>query len=345
MKAAVLTEKEQLEFADLPLPRLEPGDVLVEVKACGICRTDMKAYHLGQKDVHMPRILGHEISGIVAFTTGGSGEKLANKRVHVSPGISCGKCRFCLSGNEHLCNSIGVLGFHLDGGFAEYVRVPARAVELGVLTALPQQLDYTQATLSEPLACCINMQEKMKIKPGFTIFIAGAGTLGLLNARLAEMAGAQVIICDDNPKRLSHARQTDSWKVIDTSTDNLSDAIQNITRGEGVDAAIPCCPGTDAFNVSLTSLKKQGVFGYFSGIVFQNEQDFSAINHIHYRELSVHGAYGCAIRHNRKALRLINSGKINVNDLITSKIPLESLEEGINMVRILDGIKTVVEFN
>lgn len=345
MKAALLEGIRNLKITEVETPGCEAGEVLVKVGACGLCRTDMKAYKLGQRDLRLPRILGHEIAGTVAETGGGVLHVRPGDGVQVSPGLSCGCCRYCLGGLHHMCDSVQIMGFHYDGGFAEYVLVPANGVNHGVLNKIPDHLSFQEAALTEPLACCVNMQETVRVGLGDVVAIFGAGPLGILNARLAKARGAgPVILVEMNEERLAAASGRDFDYCVDALRDSPVDRIMEVTGGRGADVVIPCCPSPETFGYGLEFLAKKGRFGFFSGLLHEPQAPAPApdLNMIHYKELSVHGAYGCSSLHNRTALALLASGAIKVKDMITRTIVLDELLSGLEDIVSMKETKIVL---
>lgn len=343
MKAAVLKGIENIKIVEAAVPKCGRGQVLVKVEACGICRTDMKAYYYGQRDLHLPRILGHEITGIVEKTGSGVTQVKTGDRVQIAPGLPCGCCRYCLRGWHQLCDSVQIMGFHYDGGFAEYVLVPANGVNHGVLNRIPVSLSFAEAALTEPLACSVSMQEAVRVGLGDTVVIFGAGPLGILNAKLAKARGAgEIILIEINEARLDAAAKKEFDRCVNGLRDDPVKQVLEITGGSGADVVIPCCPSPAAFCDGLAMLAKRGRFGFFSGLLIDSQPFSVEYNLIHYRELSVHGAYGCSAEHNRTAMELLENGVIKVKDMITRSIPLDEVLSGLKMVADMQETKIVI---
>jgi L-iditol 2-dehydrogenase len=233
---------------------------------------------------------------------------------------------------HHLCDQIKIMGFHYDGGFADYVLVPENGVKNGVLNKIPESLTFYEAALVEPLACCVNMQETAGIQLGDSVVIFGAGPLGILNAKLARKRGADRIILVEKKKPRIDAAQGGFDDVINSGEENVFSRIQEITNGKGANAAIPCCPDPQTFADSLALLGKKGRLCFFSGLVMEEQAPKIDLNLIHYKELAVFGAYGCSSRHNRIALELMANEMILVQDMTTRILPLTDLVLGIEMV-------------
>ncbi len=343
MKAALLKGIKDLIITRVQTPKCKKGEVLVKVEACGICRTDMKAYNYGQRDLQLPRVLGHEITGTVVELGEGVTQTKLGERVQVAPGLPCGSCHYCLRGLHQMCDFVQIMGFHYDGGFAEYVLVPANGVSHGVINEIPNHLSFEEATLTEPLACSINMQDAVRISLGDTVIIFGAGPLGILNAILARARGAGIVILIEiDEARLGFAKNRGFDCCINSLQADPLKKVMEITGGRGADVVIPCCPCPTTFGDGLTMLAKRGRFGFFSGLLIGSEPFQVDLNIIHYRELRVYGAYGCSAQHNRNAIELLGSGIIQVKDMITRTIPLDKVLSGLNMVAARQEMKIVI---
>lgn len=345
MKAAVLQDIGDLQVVEIPDPDLHGEDIVIKVKACGVCRTDWKAYTLGQRDLKLPRILGHEITGTIAAMPSADGRFRAGDQVQVSPGLPCGRCHYCRRGWDHLCAEQQVLGFNRDGGFAEYLQIPAQTAYLGVLNLIPEHISPAEASLVEPLACSLNMQESMDTGPADDLIIWGLGPLGILNARLARARGvANVIGIESNPTRYRFARELGLACCLNPERHNLAAEISLRTGRRGATAAITCCADANAWQELLHLLGKRGRLGYFSGLTGERHMLAGELNPIHYLELTVLGAYGCSTRHNRLALQMIAKGAVITRDIITRKIGLAEIETALKGMTHYQTLKTVVEF-
>ena len=158
MKAALLKSPGQLVITQVPAPEPPAKGLLVKMEACSICATDIKMFRHGQRDLIYPRILGHEIAGVVIETGAGDTPFSSGDRVQIAPGISCNRCPACQRGAPNQCDHIGIFGFTHHGGFAQYLAVPAESVACGAVNLIPPGLSFVEATFAEPLACCLNGQ-------------------------------------------------------------------------------------------------------------------------------------------------------------------------------------------
>jgi L-iditol 2-dehydrogenase len=345
MKAALLEGINKLRITNVPTPKCKQGEVLIKVGVCGMCRTDMKAYMYGQRDLRLPRIIGHEIAGTVVEMGEGVTQVKLGDRVQVAPGLPCGSCSYCLQGLHHMCDYVQIIGFHYDGGFAEYVLVPNNGVSCGVLNKIPEELSFQEAAITEPLACSINMQESLQVGLGDIVIIFGAGPLGILNAKLAVARGAnKVILIEINENRLAIAKNREFHYCVNPLQTNSIKEVMEVTGGRGADVVIPCCPDPDVVGTGLAMLSKRGRFGFFSGLMMNFGSIKVDFNLIHYKELRVYGAYGCSSLHNRTAVEMLVTEKVKVKDMITRCIQLEEVISGIKMIADMKEMKIVINF-
>ncbi|MCL1803291.1 MAG: alcohol dehydrogenase catalytic domain-containing protein [Eubacteriaceae bacterium] len=298
MKRAVLTDYGKLEIINGPALQARPYEAVVDIEVCGVCRTDKKAFLIGQKDLVLPRVLGHEIVGSISSLGESAAGFGIGDRVQVHPGEFCGACETCINGNDHLCSKMQIIGFHLDGGFSEQVAVPA-----ALLTKVPDGLGSLAASLAEPLACSINIIKRLDIK-GADIAIYGAGPLGVLSAQLARHFGAGRIAIVEPMAERRQAAQALCDLAIGYGPGTQGDLLE-WTNGAGLGACLCCCPGNGAFSSAISVLAKRGRLGFFSGLTDADPIAASVLNAIHYRELTVVGSYGCSIADTRLALELL----------------------------------------
>lgn len=312
MKSLILEQIDELKFEEIPEPVPNEGEAIVRVKRCALCRTDAKIWAHGHRDLVLPRILGHEICGIREDT---------NERVVVWPGEACGKCAHCLTGAENLCNDIKILGFSRDGGFAEKV-----AVKKSSLLRLSDNLDDDVACLAEPLACAINALQQAKVTSGDSVLIFGAGSVGLLLALAADAIGASPFIAEINLDKL---HKSESFRA------RLGIHGLESPDSRYFDVAINACPSLETLSQGISRLGKGGRFCLFSG--FNQDVNFSAraLNEVHYRQLHVIGAYGCARNHVEIALTVLDTYQETVRLLIDEQITLEKVPSALR--RILRG--------
>jgi len=344
MKAAVLNGIEDLEIREIPRPTPSNHQILIKVRACTICGTDIKVYHHGHKHIRFPRVIGHEIAGeIVEVGSKVQGYRVGEK-VAVAPAIPCGKCFYCRRGMQSMCVNLKAIGYHYDGGFAEFMLVPENAIHNGCVNYIPQNLSFEEAALAEPLACAINGQELSKIGMGDVVVVIGAGPLGCIHMQLARAKGAiKVILVELSPKRIQFAKETISPDVIiNPSQEDAAKRIKEETEGRGADKVIVACGNGRAQEESLHMVRARGIVNFFGGL--PKDKPFIKFNSnlVHYGEFYVVGTHGSAPRHNKLALNLISQGKIRVKRLITHRLPLEKLREGLRLAENSKAMKVLI---
>ena len=342
MKAAILTEPGNLNVIEAPFPVCPAGGVLVKVMACGICAADVKMVTKGHRALVYPRILGHEIAGIVSQ----SRTKLFKEgdRVQVAPGLRCGTCSQCRRGADNQCENREILGFTQNGGFADFVAVPIEGSLVGTLTPIPDHVSYKNATLTEPLACCINAQDKIAVGDKDIVLIIGAGPMGLLHAALARLKGVdKVLIAEIETHRRKVAQLFGAHRAFDPTRKNFFEAVTDATEQNGVNVIIFACSEAGFDKKFIKLLAPGGRVSLFSGTSALFSQIQLDLNLVHYHEFVLAGAYGCSADQNRRALDLIASRKLSFQEIITRLVTLDNIVEGFEHTKSKNGLKSIME--
>lgn len=235
MKSLVWTGANVMEMKETTKPEVGERDVLIKVKIAGVCGSEIEGY-LGNNSLRMPPlIMGHEFSGDVVEIGNRVKDISVGQRVVINPLLSCGRCHSCLKGLENLCETRALIGIHRSGAFADYTVVPASAV-----WKIPDNLDYTTASLAEPLACSLRAVRRVMTKHPFAnVVVYGAGTIGLLSALVAQLMGAShVIILDIQRERLQTAKDSGVAHTLLSNQSDLKKQVEAITGEKGIDAII-----------------------------------------------------------------------------------------------------------
>ncbi len=343
MKAGILERLECLTVREVPDPRLERGSIILKVRACSICSTDLRIFHYGHPRVRLPHILGHEIAGeVIAVGEGVKGYGLGD-RVAVTPTVACGECFYCRKGQHVYCQRRKSFGYQLAGGYAEYLYIPPEAVAYGVLNRFPQTVSFVEASLAEPLACCLRAQRSAGVSAGTVVAIIGAGPIGLMHARLARANGAtQVILVERDTARLGGRDLEGVSSVVDSSREDPQTAVAGYTEGRGADVVIVACSSPEAQTQSLHLAGNGGRVNFFGGLPPEKPLITIDSNVIHYREISVQGAHGSTPKDNYEALEMIARGIVKVSDLISHTFPLESIVEAFRFAESREGMHVAV---
>ncbi len=328
---------------EIPVPEIKKDEILIAVKAAAICGTDVRMLQYGAKNItaETPLVQGHEVSGVIARVGADVTAYKEGQRVAVAPNFGCGVCGPCVRGDSHLCAGYRALGIHLDGGFAEYMLVPGRAVAAGNITLLADSVSFEEAAVNEALSCAYNGSERCAVRPGDDVLVIGAGPIGIMHAMLAKMAGAgRVFINDLSAERLSVCKSVDENFI--TVQHDIREAIAEATGGEGVQVCITACPAPAAQALALELCGVNGRINFFGGIPAEKEPVAVNTNLIHYKQLIVSGTTRASLTQFRKTLQFISTGILNVKPLITAVMPLSKIGEGFDRAAAGDGLKNVI---
>jgi len=337
VKVARFYSLDDIRLEEVPVPKIGAGEILVQVKACGLCGSDLMGWYVREK---APAVLGHEPAGVVAEVGEGVEEFEVGDRVFVHHHVPCFVCHNCLRGHHTLCETFKAT--HIDpGGFAEYIRVPALNVERDVLK-LPSDLTFDQATLIEPLACCIRGIERAGIQRGDTVAVIGAGVMGLIHVQLAKLFGAGTIAATDfSAFRLETARRLGADFAFD-AREEVSNKLREANEGRGADVVIVTAGNIEAVEQGLALAGKGGTVLLFAPTPPGSLLSVSP-HHLFFSEITITASYSCSPLETRQALKLIHGGRIEVEELITHHFDLAGVSEAIRLAaKAGESLKVVI---
>lgn len=322
MKAMLLTEYKNLEVTEMPEPEIGSNDVLVEVRACGICGSDIHGYDGSSGRRIPPLVMGHEAAGVVTKVGGDIEDFAIGDRVTFDSTVSCGHCKFCRAGNINLCDNRKVLGvscgeYRQHGAFAQFVAVPQN-----ILYKIPDGLAFEHAAMIEAVSIAVHAANRAPVKLGDTAVVVGSGMIGLLVIQAIRLAGcSQVVAVDLDDDRLQLAKKLGADVTLNAKTDNVVEEIMGLTNGQGADIAIEVVGATVTIETAIAATRKGGSITLVGNLAPRVEIPLQAIVT---RELTVYGS--CASNGEYPAcIDLLERGDIQVEPLITAKA---SLEEG-----------------
>ncbi len=322
-----------------PISHPGNGEVLLKVVAATTCGTDLKTYLRGHPLLmsKIPSGFGHEVAGVVAAVGPDVTQCVEGDAVVVANSAPCNECFFCRKGNFSLCEDLLLL----NGAYAEYLLVPERIVRTNLYHLKPGT-SFIAAALTEPLACAIHGIEACNIVPGDTVLILGSGPLGLLLCAVAKLRGAQTIIIGHNLERLTLASQSGADVVIDTtgySKEEQRDAALSHTAAQrGADIVIEAVGMPETWELATTLARPGGLVNFFGGCPSGSRVSFET-QPIHYSELTFRGVFHHTPRYFAQAFELIQERLIDVEGLITARLPLESTIEAFRLLMRKQGIK------
>lgn len=346
MKAATYRGAQDIAVEERPAPELSAGDARVVVESVGVCGTDVRIYK-GEHRAYAGaagRIPGHEIVGRLVEVAGEVPPGLSlDDPVFVAPNLGCGRCEQCARGNENLCPTTDGIGITLDGGFAEQLVVPARAVSAGNLIRLDEAGDRDAAVLIEPLACVLRGQEKVDVHEGDSVLVGGGGPVGLLHVALAVARGASLVICSEpSAARRDAARRAGAAVVVDPSQEDVGAVVAEATGGRGVDVVITAAPVHSMQTEAVQLAAVGGRVLFFGGLPKSRPTVELDSNAIHYKELLVAGTTASSLEDCRRAAELVTSGRIDLGGLVSDVFGLEDFSSAVEKVQDGSALKVVI---
>jgi L-iditol 2-dehydrogenase len=336
MRALVCERAGVAALRDIPVPVPGPGEIVVKVAVALTCGTDLKLLQRGHPKIPFPVTLGHEFAGTV-HAAGDGAPFTAGERVTCAVSGPCGDCPECRAGRENLCAT--AFDAPVFGGFAEYVRVPARVVARG-LRAFRERVSFEAAALLDPLASVLHGLARAPVQSDSTLLIVGAGPIALLFAILGREKGAKVLVAGRRPARLaSFAAQ--AAEPIDLTCETLGPAVSARTEGRGADLVVDTTGDAGLVPELLPLVRRGGTLLLFAGMPGGAGVTLDAAR-LHYDEVSVVGSFHYTPADADRALELLTGGWIPVRALVTATRPLAEWAEAFAALRNGDGMKTAL---
>ncbi|MBA2519000.1 MAG: zinc-dependent alcohol dehydrogenase family protein [Chloroflexia bacterium] len=328
MRAVVVDEPRAIRVVDVPTPEPGPDEVLIRTGACGICGTDLHIIDGEFPPTKYPVVPGHEFGGeVMAFGKNVTGFKRGDL-VGVDPTLNCGACYFCQRGMANLCERWAAVGITAQGGFAEYLAIPARTVY-----PLPAGMSLATASLIEPLSCVVRGFHRLHPEVGESYLVYGAGPMGLLNAQVARFNGAsRVAIVDINQGRLNRARDAFGFDLVGTSWEAVRDA-----EPRGFDNVIEATGVTKVAERAIDAVKRRGKLLLF-GVCPPGETAAYDAYRIYNEEITILGTMA-VLKSYGPAIDILAAGAIRADLMITNTFPLDDFSEAVDFVRRGDGLK------
>ncbi len=344
MLAAVLEGLNQLQVREVPTPHPDDDTLLVRVRACAICGSDIRILRHGSPRVRPPAIPGHEIAGDVVEVGRNVQSFRPGDRVAMAGDIPCGICSFCRDGHGNNCQTNLALGYQFPGGFAEYLVAPSLLLRYGPIHRIPESLSYAEAALAEPLACAINGVELSQIRLGESVVVIGAGPIGCMLIALARLVGAAPIIAVQRSRpRLQMALDMGADVAICSSEEDAVARVLAETAGEGADVILVAAGSPEAQQDALRMVRARGRINFFGGLPAGAAPLALDANLVHYKECYIHGAHGSIPRQHRLALALLGRRRIDLRPLISHRLPLTRINEAFDLAEARAGMKVIVE--
>ena len=333
-RAASLVEPRKIEIIEKEIPPLQPGDVLIKVKACGICTLEKRLY-TGALKIFYPIVGGHEAAGVVEESK--TKALKPGDRVVLDLLNRCGECRFCRSGHSNHCinqfkGSGGILG-----GFSEYMVLPSREVY-----KIEDEVPFTEATLTEPISDCVHSCMQAGLSPEYTVFVMGAGTMGLLHLLILKKFGIRVIISDMDEKKLQVAKDCGADFILNAGKDDVPERIKEITGGNGCSVIFVTTPGKVPLEQAFQLAGVRGCICIYAANYPPIKIEIDP-NLIHYKELKIVGTESKTEKDFFKAVGFQNSRKMNLSPLVSATYKFDDIGKAIEAALDPSTYRVVME--
>jgi L-iditol 2-dehydrogenase len=326
VRVAQYYSRNDIRLEQMEVPEIGAGEMLVQVKACGLCGSDLMEWYADSK---APTVLGHEPVGFVSQLGSGVKGFALGDRVFAHHHVPCFVCHYCRRGNYSCCETFKKKGIY-PGGFAEYIRVAPINVQRDVLH-LPEGLGFEEATLIEPTACAIRGLQRTGIQPGDTVLIIGMGVSGLLFAQLSPLWGAgQVIVADLVEYRLEKAREMGVQAAIDAAQEELTSAVRSLTDGVGADLVVVTAGSRRVMEQALELVSKGGTVLLYAPLPPGDTIPVD-VNDLLFSEKTLVTTYSCGPDDTRIALEFIRNGRVQTKGLVTHRFGLDEVGEAVRL--------------
>ncbi len=341
MTAAVLYGKEDVKIERVPIPRVDPGEVLIKVQVALTCGTDLKVYQRGYhaRMIVPPALFGHELAGIVEEVAPGVKHFKKGMRVVALNSAPCQMCFYCSKHQENLCEDL----LFNNGAYAEYIKIPRRIVETNML-AIPAGVSYEEAAMVEPLACVLRGLHETGVEIGDTVVVIGGGPIGLMFVQVAKLTGCNVISVVKRESQVSAAKRLGADEVVQiTQVQDAVEAVRALTpERRGADVVIEAVGRPEAWEWSIDMVRKGGTVNFFGGCASGTKVNLDT-NRLHYSEVTLKATFHHTPESVRKAFALIAEKKIRGADYITGEAPLSRLQHVLRHMLNRNGdIKTAI---
>ena len=322
---------------EMPKPKIGQGEILLKMKACGICGSDLMEWYRIKK---APLVLGHEASGEIAEVGEGVKNYKIGDRVFAAHHVPCNACRYCQSGHHTACETLHATNYY-PGGFSEYIRVPSLNVDHGMLILAPE-VSFEEGTFIEPLACVVRAQAAVGLQSEQTVLILGSGVSGLLHLLLAKASGVgRVIMTDINEYRLRAASELGADATIEANKDVIA-LLRKANQGRLADLVVVCSSATLAFHQALQLVERAGTILCFAPTLPEVKLEVPVADFWRNNIKLIH-SYGSSPQDAGAALELLRAKRIPVTRLITHRLKLTQIGEGFRiMLEGRDSIKVII---
>ncbi len=340
MKAVVWDKINHVTIEERPMPKADEGHVVVKVKAVGVCATDIHMISGNVALAQPPAILGHEIAGVIEEVGNAVHGWEKGDRVVIDTIVSCGRCTACKSGRKELCSERNEIGYNpYDGGYAEYVRVPAQC-----LVHLPESVSFRDAAIMESVACPFGAVLRIGVKPGSTVLVQGGGPAGIAFIQAAKLSGAKKVIASVKGKeRMEYTKHFGADVVIDAKNEDVLARVMEITGGKGCEYVMDAAGTSESILLCFDACKNGGDVLYYGIPSADSKIEFPFMKMM-LKQLRLHGILEYCAGWD-VLVSLVESGRINLHDMVTHTFKLDEFSNVLDIYHSGDKnfIKMVIE--
>ncbi len=336
MRAAVYYPPNEIRVEERPIPKITDGEILLKVRACGVCGTDvLKVTRALPKK---PVILGHELVGEVVELGAGVKKFKTGDRIVVAHHVPCGECHYCRHGNHSMCRHFKETNFD-PGGFAEFLRIPAEHVKQAAFL-IPPPLSDDEGLFMEPLSCCVRNVRRAKLLPGDFAVIVGMGSIGLMMVQLLKLIPTKILALDLFEERLMLAKRLGADFTLRGDSNEILSLIEEKTEGRRADIVVFTAGGGKVFQNAFSWVRDGGALNLFASL--SDKPVETNLDALYHHEITVFSSYSPSPEDLVESHRLLCEGKVNVRELVTHHVGLEKLREAIDLIVQQKAMKVVV---
>ena len=342
MKSAYLIDVKKFEMRQDSEPKAGPRDIVLDIKACGVCGSDLRRWREGPGGT--PVVPGHEITGVVSQVGAEVSTYKLGEHIAVAPDIHCGECYYCKHAQYNLCDSLHFLGITpgYPGGFAEKILLTDEVLRLGVVHKIPAGLSMDDAALSEPCSSVLACHDRIHTSIDDVVVVMGAGPIGCIHTAVAHARGARVIISEPSDIRRNLAERFDPELIVNPFEEDLGEAVRKMTEGRGADIVICANPVPATQTQAVEIVRKRGKVMLFGGLPKDNHMVPFDGNRIHYNEIEVMGTFSYHPTYHAQALEALQRGIIPADKLITAKMSLDEVQKGFETAAGGEALKVII---
>ena len=344
MKTAYLTGPKRIELRDVPEPHAPAGGIVLDVKACGICGSDLRRWKEGPPSGIEGVVPGHEAAGIILEVGKGVTAYAPGDYLAIAPDVHCGRCYYCQRGLYNLCNELRFVGVtpELPGALAERLVLAEEVLVNGIVHLMPREMSFIEGSLAEPSCSVLACHHRTGTGLGDTVVVMGAGPIGCLHTVVAQSLGASVIVSEPNVTRRRLAERFAPQAIVDPTSEDLAARVREVTGGVGADIVICANPVAQTQTQAVEIVRKRGKVVLFGGLPKTSPMVTLDSNRIHYGEIEVVGAFSYHPTTHELALDLIHRKVIPADLLVTHTFGLNEIDRAFETAAAGEALKVVV---